>query len=121
LRTLAILQRELALLDIPLHIETVEPRRGIPAKVVELMKTWNATELFANIEYEVDELERDQNLLKEVEGTEIRITYSHDQCVVEPDTIFSGVWIFLCTLIVGGETNVGIYPLVSEMDCQSSR
>jgi deoxyribodipyrimidine photo-lyase len=91
LRTLAILQKELALLGIPLHIEIVEPRREISGKLVKLMKTWNATELFANIEYEVDELERDQTLLKEVEGTDIRITYKHDQCIVEPDTIVSGV------------------------------
>jgi deoxyribodipyrimidine photo-lyase len=88
---LEILRNELASLDIPLHIETVEPRQGIPAKVVELMKRWEATELFANIEYEIDELERDHNLLREAEAADIKITYTHDQCIVKPSTIVSGV------------------------------
>ena len=91
LRTLKILQRDLEGLDIPLHIETVEPRVHIPAKVVELMKRWKASELFANIEYEIDELDRDEKLIEEAERFGLKITYVHDQCVVEPGTIVSGV------------------------------
>lgn len=93
LRTLRVLQMDLAELNIPLHIEVVEPRNGIPARIVELMNEWNATELFANIEYEIDELERDERLIRAAEGPQIRVTYCHDQCVVEPGTIVSGVLI----------------------------
>jgi deoxyribodipyrimidine photo-lyase len=91
LRTLTILQRDLEELNIPLHIEHVEPRREIPSKIVEFMKSWNATELFANIEYEIDELDRDTNLISEAEKSQIKVTCMHDQCIVEPGTIFSAV------------------------------
>lgn len=86
-----ILQHDLALLDIPLHVATVEPRVQIPATIVDLMKRWKACELFANIEYEIDELDRDQKLIKEADASGLKVTYVHDQCVVEPGTIVSGV------------------------------
>jgi deoxyribodipyrimidine photo-lyase len=57
------------------------------------MKSWNAKEIFANIEYEVDELDRDTNLINECNNHEIRTTFIHDQCVIEPGTIFSAVHI----------------------------
>jgi deoxyribodipyrimidine photo-lyase len=85
------LQQDLAGLDIPLHIETVEPRVHIPAKVVDVMKRSKASELFANIEYEIDELDRDEKLIKGADAIGLRVTYVHDQCVVEPGTIVSGV------------------------------
>jgi deoxyribodipyrimidine photo-lyase len=91
---LKILQRDLGQFDIPLHIETIERRSEIPAKVVELMKNWNATELYANIEYEVDELGRDEKLIKEAEPSQLRVNFMHDQCVVEPGTIVSGVRLY---------------------------
>lgn len=91
-RTLKILQKDLAELDIPLHVEIVDPRKGIPRKIVELMKEWQATELFSNLEYEIDELDRDKMLISEAETSNICITYCHDQCVVEPGTIMSGVF-----------------------------
>jgi len=91
-RTLKILQKDLAELDIPLHVETVDTRKEIPRKIVALMKQWQATELFSNLEYEIDELNRDKMLIREAETSNISITYCHDQCVVEPGTIMSGVF-----------------------------
>jgi deoxyribodipyrimidine photo-lyase len=92
---LKILQRDLGQFDIPLHIETIERRSEIPAKVVELMKNWNAAELYANIEYEVDELGRDEKLIKEAEASsQLLVNFMHDQCVVEPGTIVSGVRLY---------------------------
>lgn len=55
------------------------------------MKRWKASELFANIEYEIDELDRDEKLITEADAIGLRVTYVHDQCVVEPGTILSGV------------------------------
>ena len=86
------LQMDLAELDIPLHIEVVEPRKGIPARIVQLMKEWDAAEMYANIEYEVDELDRDERLIRAAGAAGNLITLSHDQCVVEPGTIVSGVY-----------------------------
>jgi deoxyribodipyrimidine photo-lyase len=55
------------------------------------MNRWDATEIFANIEYEIDELERDTQLLGPAENARIKATFMHDQCVVEPGVIKSGV------------------------------
>ena len=91
LRTLHILQHDLDQLDIPLHVQVVEPRNHIPSKIVELMNHWDATEIFANIEYEIDELARDTRLLETAGNAGIKATFIHDQCVVEPGIIKSGV------------------------------
>lgn len=77
-----------------MHIETVERRAEIPGEVIELMRNWNATELYANIEYEVDELARDEKLINAAEGSRLRVNFLHDQCVVEPGTIVSGVRLY---------------------------
>ena len=91
LRTLNVLKDDLAQLGIPLHVELVEQRKDIPAKIIELLRTWDTTELFANIEYEVDELDRDKKLISEANQAQIGINYFHDQCVIQPGTIFSAV------------------------------
>jgi deoxyribodipyrimidine photo-lyase len=91
LRTLKILQQDLAHLDIPLLIEVIESRKGIPAKIVQFMKEWKVSDLFANIEYEIDELDRDTRLIAEAEASQLRIIFCHDQCVVEPGEILTGV------------------------------
>jgi len=77
----------------------VEPRVHIPTAIIDLMKEWKACELFANIEYEIDELDRDETLIKEADAFGLRITYTHDQCVVEPGTIVSGVQLDYSTLL----------------------
>ncbi len=56
LRTLGVLKEDLAKLDIPLYVETVEKRKNIPGRILELMGEWGASHLFTNVEYEVDEL-----------------------------------------------------------------
>ena len=91
LRTLCILQRDLAQLDIPLHVEIIDPREQIPSRIVELMNDWDATEVFANIEYEIDELDRDIQVIETAEKAGINTTFIHDQCVVEPGVIKSDV------------------------------
>jgi deoxyribodipyrimidine photo-lyase len=72
-------------------VQVVESRKDIPNTIVELMNRWEATEVFANIEYEIDELDRDIQLLEPAENARIKATFIHDQCVVEPGVIKSGV------------------------------
>lgn len=55
------------------------------------MNNWDATDIFANIEYEIDELDRDVQIVATAEEAGINTTFIHDQCVVEPDVIRSGV------------------------------
>lgn len=84
LRNLEVVQRDLALLDIPLYMETVEKRKRIPARLIELCKEWEAKHVFANMEYEVDELRRDATIVRECAAAGIAFDVLHDGCIVEP-------------------------------------
>lgn len=56
LRTLEVLKHDLAALEVPLYVETVEKRRRIPGRIIELCEKWGTSHVFCNMEYEVDEL-----------------------------------------------------------------
>lgn len=90
LRTLEVLRNDLAKLDIPLWVETVEKRKDIPDRVLKLMQEWGASHLFANIEYEVDELRREANLVRSFSGKGIAVEVLHDTCVVAPGQLKTG-------------------------------
>ncbi|KAJ5644448.1 Cryptochrome/DNA photolyase class 1 [Penicillium longicatenatum] len=89
LRTLQRLQQDLAELDIPLYMETVEKRKAIPGRIVELCQQWEAKHLCANIEYEVDELRRDAKIVRLCAKNNIDFSLSHDSCVVTPGALSS--------------------------------
>ncbi|KAI4595350.1 hypothetical protein KJ359_007025 [Pestalotiopsis sp. 9143b] len=90
IRTLHVLKRDLAALDIPLYVETVERRKEIPERVVEFLKEWGVSHLFANMEYEVDELRRDANMVRMCAEKGIDMQVVHDTCVVPPGLLTSG-------------------------------
>jgi len=76
-------------LNIPLCVTTHTPRRTLPTGVVDLLKQWNIKELYANIEYEVDELRRDVKVLELANQEGIKCTFIHDKLLVEPGTLFT--------------------------------
>ena len=82
-------QHSLKELNIPLYVATHTPRRTLPTSVVDLLKQWNAKELYANIEYEVDELRRDMKILELANQEGIKCTFIHDKLLVEPGTLFT--------------------------------
>ena len=90
LRTLEVLKHDLAKLDIPLWVETVHKRSTIPTRVLELLEEWGASHLFANMEYEVDELRREANLIRSYAGKGISVEVVHDTCVVPPGQLHTG-------------------------------
>lgn len=90
LRTLEVLKQDLAELDIPLYVETVEKRRHIPGRILELMGDWGASHLFANMEYEVDELRREARMIRDFAGNGKAFEVVHDTCVVPPGNLASG-------------------------------
>lgn len=90
LRTLEVLQKDLAALDIPLYVETVEKRKNIPDRILELMEEWGANHLFANMEYEVDELRREAQLVRDLAENGKAFEAVHDTCVVPPGSLQSG-------------------------------
>ncbi|KAK8100467.1 deoxyribodipyrimidine photo-lyase protein [Apiospora kogelbergensis] len=90
MRTLHILKKDLAKLGIPLFVETVEKRGEIPARIIGLLETWGASHLFANMEYEVDELRREAKLVRNCAGHNIAMEVVHDTCVVPPGALATG-------------------------------
>ncbi|KDQ20749.1 hypothetical protein BOTBODRAFT_100395 [Botryobasidium botryosum FD-172 SS1] len=90
LRNLAMLKSEFAALHIPLYIHTHSGRRrDLPEKLLKLLESWNVTQLFANMEYEVDELRRDLTVLEKGRDRthKVKPTFVHDRCVVEPGMV----------------------------------
>lgn len=67
-----------------MHTVTWSPRKSIPGKVVSLLEEWKASDLYANISYEVDELRRDIQICEL--GTEkgIRCAFVQDRLIVDP-------------------------------------
>lgn len=84
LRNLKILKDDLATLDIPLYVETIEKRRKLPARLIELCQEWKASHIYCNTEYEVDELRREATLTRDCLDKGISFNTIHDTCVVEP-------------------------------------
>ena len=90
LRTLEVMRKDLAELDIPLYVETVEERKKVPDHIVKLCKGWGAKHIFCNIEYEVDELRRETLLTKKCLDNDISFTAVHDDVVVPPGRLETG-------------------------------
>lgn len=90
LRTLEVLKQDLGKLDIPLYVETVEKRKAIPRRIYELCEEWGANHVFANIEYEVDELRRDAGMVRDALENGIAFEVVADTCVVAPGELSSG-------------------------------
>ena len=89
LRTLDVLSRDLAKLDIPLYVETIEKRKRIPGRIFELCEKWGVSHMFANIEYEVDELRREAKMVREGLEKGIAFDVVPDTCVVAPGELES--------------------------------
>ena len=90
LRTLEVLKEDLAQLNIPLWVETVQKRKKIPDRIFELCEQWGASHLYANIEYEVDELRREALMTREGLKKGVAVTAVHDTCVVAPGELSTG-------------------------------
>lgn len=90
LRSLEVLKEDLAKLDIPLYVEVVEKRKHIPDRILEVMEEWGANHLFANMEYEVDELRREAAMVRDLAENGKAFEVVHDVCVVPPGALTTG-------------------------------
>ena len=90
LRTLEVLREDLAQLDIPLYVETVDKRKTIPDRILELCEKWGASHLYTNIEYEVDELRREALITRKGLEKGIAVYAVPDTCVVAPGELATG-------------------------------
>ncbi|KAK0490822.1 DNA photolyase, FAD-binding/Cryptochrome [Armillaria novae-zelandiae] len=89
LRNLSVIQKSLYDLHIPLHVLTEKVRRSVPAKLVSLLSSLECTKVYANMEYEVDEMRRDIKVCSLAKQEGINATFVHDKCIVDPGAIAS--------------------------------
>ncbi|KAI8634571.1 FAD binding domain of DNA photolyase-domain-containing protein [Xylariaceae sp. FL1651] len=92
--SLRLLREQLDGLHIPLVVLTAEEQGRKGDKILEFVRNHNVSHVFANFEYETDELRRDLDLLDRLEKKEelkdVRFELRHDQTVVVPATIRTG-------------------------------
>ncbi|KAL1722418.1 DNA photolyase, FAD-binding/Cryptochrome [Schizophyllum commune] len=84
LRNLRIIKIKLDEMHIPLHVVTHSPRSTLPRRIISLLSLVGAHKLYANIEYEVDELRRDIQVCEIAKKDGMKATFVHDKCIVEP-------------------------------------
>ncbi|BGP20016.1 DNA photolyase phr1 [Rhodosporidiobolus nylandii] len=96
LRQLAYLQQKLGEMDIPLFTFSHPHRKEIPRVVCEKLEEWGAVSVFGNLEYEVDELRRDTEILTRTKearesgsGWKGKIEFLHDFCLVRPGDLLT--------------------------------
>ena len=90
LRSLEVLKADLAELDIPLYVETVEKRKNVSNRIFDLCDNWGASHLYTNIEYEVDELRREADMTLKALDRSIAVEAVPDTCVVAPGELHTG-------------------------------
>ncbi|KAI4157745.1 MAG: hypothetical protein LQ342_008044 [Letrouitia transgressa] len=86
LQNLHVMQKELNSLGIPLVVVEAERRKEIAPTALKLLADNGVSHVFANFEYEVDELRRDICFVQQA-GGKLKIALHHDQTVVEPGTM----------------------------------
>ncbi|PPQ99040.1 hypothetical protein CVT24_003600 [Panaeolus cyanescens] len=87
LRNLRSLKERLKELHIPLVVQTCPKRNNVPLFVTEFCEKHGAKALFANHEYEVDELRRDIKVIQGALPKAMQFSLFHDKCVVEPGVV----------------------------------
>lgn len=87
LRTLAALSRDLAALNIPLLIRSVDRFTGVPRLLVNLAREHGCGRVHFNREYEVNEAARDEAVGAAFEKAGLGVHMHHDQTVLAPDEL----------------------------------
>ncbi|KAH7126627.1 FAD binding domain of DNA photolyase-domain-containing protein [Dendryphion nanum] len=92
LSALELMQKELEKdLHIPLHFLNASSREEYDPTILSFVKDNHISHVFANYEYEVDELRRDIRFVNEVaKDGNVQVSLYHDQTIVEPGTLLTG-------------------------------
>lgn len=90
LQNLKLLKEELEAKNIPLAILTAEDRGEKTDDILSFVKKWDISHVFANFEYEVDELRRDVDFAEKCKNQGIGFELLHDQTIVVPGTLTTG-------------------------------
>ncbi|MDP2226210.1 MAG: deoxyribodipyrimidine photo-lyase [Moraxellaceae bacterium] len=90
LRHLRELKTALAALNIPLLILKVPDFSALPAALRQLVSAHDITAVFANRQYEVNEIARDNAVTDALTHTGVAFNLFHDQCVLPPGSVLTG-------------------------------
>lgn len=90
LQTLGSVQSELHKDNIPLYIHEADGRKKVVPDVVKFIRDNDISHVYANYEYEIDELRRDTDVAKQLQSDEVHFEVIHDQSVVDPGTLTTG-------------------------------
>ncbi|KAF2021606.1 Cryptochrome/photolyase FAD-binding domain-containing protein [Aaosphaeria arxii CBS 175.79] len=85
LEALRIMQKDLESLHIPLVFLNAEKRQDYVPVILDFIKEQGVSHVFANYEYEVDEIHRDIKAVQ-ASGSAVQVSLFHDQTIVEPGT-----------------------------------
>jgi deoxyribodipyrimidine photo-lyase len=88
LRNLTVLRNNLHKLNIPLLIVNSPDFSSLPKAITALAEKHSITAVFANRQYEVNEVSRDAALTKLLEKKGVRLHLFDDQCIVPPGAVF---------------------------------
>jgi deoxyribodipyrimidine photo-lyase len=94
MENLALMKSELQKLDIPLVFLEAGERGDIVPTIINFVRENDVSHVFANFEYEIDELRRDIQVLKAASGGNVKpkgfhLSMHHDQTVMEPGTMLT--------------------------------
>lgn len=89
IRSLKALKKSLSEIHVPLAFLRVEKLLDLVNRVTSFCEEHNASHLFSNIEYEVDELRFFQSLVTGLLGKQIAFFPYHNTCVVTPGVLTS--------------------------------
>src|ERR1700742_914134 len=95
MENLALVQSELKELGIPLVFLEASERDELVQTIVNFIRENDVSHVYANYEYEIDELRRDIKVLEDAigdgsEAQDFRLSLHHDQTVMEPGTMLTG-------------------------------
>ena len=86
-QNLGILKSKLEKMNIPLCFVQSDSRKSLLGEVLKFIEENGISHVFANLEYEIDELRRDLKVLKD---SKVEATFFHDQTIVRPGEVRGG-------------------------------
>lgn len=92
LRSVKVVKEDLTQVNIPLVLKRVDKFKDIPAELLKFCKEYGSNHLFANIDYEVNELRRESRLVKKGVAEEeiaVAVNLCHDTCLVNPSELLT--------------------------------
>jgi deoxyribodipyrimidine photo-lyase len=90
LKNLSSLQNSLAELNIPLKILEAEVYKNCPEVISKYCKEKNISNVYLNLEYPINELNRDREVYKTLKENGIGVHTYHDQVIHEPGSLKTG-------------------------------